>query len=88
MKRLIVLLVLSFVLVAGSAVPAMAEDVQTCTQVTQYGGGVGIVCGVSHKPVDTGLADVNPVVLASFFFSMAGITLAKYRKLVRSEVGL
>lgn len=62
MKRLIVL---SFVIcnLPFLARPVMAEEVQTCTQVTQYGGAVGIVCGV-HTPVETGLADINPILLA------------------------
>ncbi len=67
--------------------PAMAESVQTCTQVTQYGGAVGIVCG-AHTPVETGLADINPVVLASIFFTFAGYGMYSYKKLLRKEVAL
>lgn len=65
-----------------------AEEVQTCTQVTQYGGAVGVVCGVKHEPVETGLADINPVVLASIFFSLAGASLYKYKKLAKQEIAL
>ena len=65
-----------------------AEDQQTCVQVTQYGGGVGIVCGAKHEPVETGLADINPLYLASFFFILAFVALRQYKKLVRSEISL
>lgn len=87
MKRLIVIttLVLSLLSLAASAVKA--EAVQTCTQVTQYGGAVGIVCG-AHTPVETGLADINPVVLASIFFTFAGYGMYSYKKLLRTEVSL
>jgi hypothetical protein len=86
MKNLITAVLVSASLVMAS--PVVAEDTTNCVQVTQYGGGVGIVCGAKHEPKDTGLADISPVLLASIFFSMAGFTLAKYKKLVRSEVGL
>ncbi len=69
------------------AKPVMAEDLQTCVQVTQYGGAVGIVCG-AHTPVETGLADINPVVLASIFFTFAGYGMYSYKKLLRTEVSL
>ncbi len=62
-----------------------AADVQTCTQVTQYGGAVGIVCGV-HTPVETGLADVNPLILASIFLSIAGYGTYQYKKLFKKEI--
>lgn len=88
MKRLIVSLLTSFVLLSSLAGPIMAEDVETCVQVTQYGGGVGIVCGAKHQTVDTGLADINPLVLASFFFILAGVTFSQYKKIVRSEIGI
>lgn len=89
LKRLIVtLLILTATLMAYPVRLTMADDNQNCVQVTQYGGAVGVVCGAKHEPVNTGLADINPIVLASIFFAMAGITLAKYKKLVRSEVGL
>lgn len=86
MKRLIVTL---FVISLLSLVTASvrAEDLQTCVQVTQYGGAVGIVCGV-HTPVETGLADINPVVLASIFFTFAGYGMYSYKKLLRKEVAL
>lgn len=63
-----------------------AEEAQTCVQVTQYGGGVGIVCGAKHEPVETGLADINPFYLAAFFFILAFVVLRQYKKLVRSEI--
>lgn len=90
MKRLIVaLFVLSLLAVAVPAKAVMADGTVTeeCVTVTQYGGASKVVC-TKHEPKDTGLADINPVVLASGFFAMAGYTLAKYKKLVRSEVGL
>lgn len=89
MKRLIVItnLVIALVSVVGP-MSVMAEVVETCVQVTQYGGGVGIVCGVSHEPVETGLADINPVVLASIFFTFAGYGMYSYKKLLRKEVVL
>lgn len=88
MKRLIVLvsLVISLQLITGLK-SVNAADVQTCTQVTQYGGAVGIVCGV-HTPVETGLADINPVVLASIFFAFAGMGLKIYKKTLRAEVSI
>jgi len=90
MKQLIVALglILTLNFLAASANFVMAEEQTNCVQVTQYGGAVGIVCGVEHKPVETGLADINPVILASVFFGLAGLTFSKYKKLVRSEVGL
>ena len=62
-----------------------AEEVQTCVQVTQYGGGVGIVCG-AHTPVETGLADINPLYLALVFFVIAGYGLHNYKKLQKIQV--
>ena len=95
MKRLIVrstasivILVVSLLFLASTASPIMAEEVQTCTQVSQYGGGVGIVCGAKHEPVETGLADINPLVLASIFFSLAGYGMYQYRKLQKLEISL
>jgi len=90
MKRLIVTFLMLGLLVAQPASAVLAEDekLTNCVQVTQYGGGVGIVCGAEHKPKEAGLADINPIVLASIFFTAAAFTLAKYKKLVRSEVGL
>lgn len=86
MKRLIVIASLIIVLQSvASLKPVRAEDVQTCTQVTQYGGAVGIVCGV-HTPVDTGLADINPLVLASIFFMFSGYGLYEYKKLKKIQV--
>lgn len=84
MKRLIVL-AFSICVLALTASSVRAEEVQTCTQVTQYGGAVGIVCGV-HTPVDTGLADINPLVLASIFFMFSGYGLYEYKKLKRIQV--
>lgn len=64
-----------------------AEELQTCVQTTQYGGGVGIVCG-AHTPVETGLADINPFYLALAFFVIAGYGLYQYKKILRKEVAL
>lgn len=77
----------SLILLSSSATFVMAEEVQTCVQTTQYGGAVGTVCG-AHTPVETGLADINPVVLASVFFSLAGASLYKYKKLAKQEIAL
>jgi hypothetical protein len=87
MKRLIVTLLIAVSLLSLAVSSAKAEDVQTCVQVTQYGGSVGVVCGI-HTPVETGLADINPVVLASIFFAFAGIGLYNYKKVLRAEVAL
>ena len=86
MKRLTILL-LAISLLSLVTTSVRAEDVQTCIQVTQYGGAVGIVCG-AHTPVETGLADINPVVLASIFFTFAGYGMYGYKKLLRTEVSL
>ena len=90
MKRLIVSLTFVIFNLLFLARPVMAETVQTCTQVTQYGGAVGIVCGAKHdaSKIDTGLADINPVVLASIFFTFAGYGMYSYKKLLRTEVNL
>lgn len=85
MKRLIVIMLIVVGLLSTVARQTKAEEVQTCTQVTQYGGAVGIVCGV-HTPVETGLADINPVALASIFFTFAGYGMYSYRKLQRQSV--
>lgn len=58
---------------------------QTCVQVTQYGGGVGIVCG-AHTPVETGLADINPLYLALIFFTIAVFAMREYKKLQKIQV--
>lgn len=87
MKRLIVISLIVVGLLSIVARQAKAEDVQTCVQTTQYGGTVGIVCGV-HTPVETGLADINPVVLASIFFMFSGYGLYEYKKILRKEVVL
>lgn len=88
MKRLIVILLISLLSLVVVAKPAMAEEASTCVQVTQYGGTVGIVCGAKHEPVDTGFADVNPLVLSSIFLSLAGYGQYSYKKLLRKEVAL
>lgn len=85
MKRLIVIAVVCSMLYVAGLTQVNAADVQTCTQVTQYGGAVGIVCG-AHTPVDTGLADINPLVLASIFFTFAGYGLYEYKKLKKIQV--
>jgi len=87
MKRLIVLAVVSIMFYVAWLTPVNAEDFQTCVQVTQYGGAVGIVCG-AHTPVEAGLADINPVVLASIFFALGGIGIYNYKKVLRAEVAL
>ncbi len=88
MKRLIVTLATAVSLLSLTVNSVKAEEVQTCTQVSQYGGGVGIVCGTKFVPAETGLADINPVVLASIFFAFAGIGLYNYKKALRAEVAL
>lgn len=95
MKRLIVrsatqsiILVLSIFVLTLAPSYVRAEDVQVCTQVTQYGGAVGVVCGVKHEPVETGLADTNPITLASIFFILAGASLYKYKKLAKQEIAI
>ncbi|MDP3917748.1 MAG: hypothetical protein Q8Q30_01060 [Candidatus Woesebacteria bacterium] len=60
--------------------------VQTCVQTTQYGGGVGIVCGAKHEAVDTGLADINPLYLALIFFTFAVFGIREYKKLQKIQV--
>jgi hypothetical protein len=87
MNKVIVSIALVLSLLSLVTLSVRAEDVQTCTQVTQYGGAVGIVCGV-HTPVETGLADINPVVLASIFFTFAGYGMYSYKKILRKEVAL
>lgn len=64
----------------------MAEDVETCVEVTQYGGGVGIVCGAKHEAVDTGLADINPLVLSSIFVSLSIFGAYLYKKSLKSNI--
>lgn len=87
LKRLIVVLVVSCVLfVVGSRV-VMAQEADTCVTTTQYGGARQIVCG-AHTPVETGLADINPIVLASVFFGAAILSTIKAKNLKRAEVAL
>ncbi len=88
MKRLIVISIISLLSLFATARPAVAGDVQTCVQVTQYGGGVNVVCSTKHEPVDTGLADINPLYLASTFFLFAGYGMYQYKKILRKEVVL
>lgn len=73
MKRLIVSLFISLMLINASGTSSMAQEVETCIQVTQYGGGVGIVCGAKHEPVDAGLADINPLVLGFISLAFSGL---------------
>ena len=87
MKSIIVLAVTVISLLSLAVSLANAQEVQTCTQVTQYGGVVGIVCG-AHTPVDTGLADINPIVLASFFFMLSGYGIYEYKKLLKESVSI
>lgn len=89
MERLIVVtsLVVALLSFVGSK-PVRAEVVETCVQVTQYSGAVGVVCGVKHEPVETGLADINPIVLASTFFLLAGASFLKYKKLAKENISL
>lgn len=58
MKKLIVILTAVIALLSFNLSAVHAEDEQDCVSVTQYGGAVGIVCGVkTHEPVDTGLKE-------------------------------
>lgn len=59
------ILVISTLLLVLSATNVRAEDTQTCTQVTQYGGAVSYICG-AHTPVEAGIADNLPLVGSSF----------------------
>lgn len=64
LKRLIV--ISSFLLLAGLFVPATSRAAEvatetTCTTVTQYGGSVSYICG-AHTPVETGLAESLPLI--------------------------
>lgn len=56
----------------------MAEE-QVCSQV--YGGGV--VCGAKteHKPVDTALGDINPILLGSVFILTSGAILLASKRI-------
>lgn len=87
MKKLVTLFISVAASLSVAVTPVMAQAVETCTQVTQYGGAVKIVCGM-HEPVDTGLADMNPLVLASIFFILAAIALNQYRKIQKSDISL
>lgn len=77
MKKLALIAAL---LIATLAVPAtaMAEE-QVCSQV--YGGGV--VCGAKteHKPVDTALGDINPILLGSVFILTSGAILLASKRI-------
>jgi hypothetical protein len=88
MKRLIVILLISLFTFVANPIAASAEEVTTCVQTTQYGGQVGIVCGAKHEPVETGLADINPLTLASIFFIFSGFGIYNYRKLQKSDISL
>jgi hypothetical protein len=87
MNKVTALITLVLSLLSLVTLSVRAEDVQTCIQVTQYGGAVGIVCG-AHTPVETGLADINPLFLASSFFTLAGYGMYSYKKILRKEVAL
>lgn len=84
-KVLITLAVLGGLFMAS---PVMAEEVDNCVQVTQYGGAVGIVCGIKHEPVETGLADINPFVLASTFMAVSAYAYNKAKKLQKAPIAL
>lgn len=86
MNKAAVGFILSVFLLLSTVAVSKAEEVETCVQVTQYGGGVGIVCGAKHEPVETGLADINPLVLASVFFMFSGYGLYEYKKLQKVQV--
>lgn len=45
---------------------------EVCVETTVYGGGVGVVCGVKHEPVDTGIEDMVGI-LASGILVSSGI---------------
>jgi hypothetical protein len=87
-KRLIVLAVVSCMLLVVGLQTVFAESEQVCTQVTQYGGAVGVVCGVKHEPVEAGLADINPVILSSIFLTLSGLSAYKYRKIAKENISL
>lgn len=86
MNKLVLLVTLIITLLLSTVSISKAEEVDTCVQVTQYGGAVGIVCGAKHEPVETGLADINPLVLASVFFMFSGYGLYEYKKLQKVQV--
>lgn len=82
-----VLVAIMFVGALLTASPVMAEDKTECVTVTQYGGAVSYVCG-KHTPVETGLADINPVVLASAFLSLSSFAYIKAKKLAKASIAL
>ncbi len=75
------LALIAAILVGILTVPGavMAEE-QVCSQV--YGGGV--VCGAKtepHKPVNTALGDINPIVLGSIFIMTSGAILLASKRI-------
>ena len=77
-KALISLIVAGATLI-GPGVVLAQENQENC--VTVYGGGV--VCGVQapeHEPVDTDLADMNPLVLAGGLLLASGSLLYLSKK--------
>lgn len=92
-KILVMLFVAGSLIVASPVTPygeILAEEADTCVTTTQYGGATQIVCGAKHdaSEIDTGLADINPIVLASMFFGAAVISTIKAKNLKRAEVAL
>lgn len=73
------LLIVSTFLFVLSATSVRAENTQTCTQVTQYGGAVSYVCG-AHTPVQTGIAE-NLALIGSSFVGASAILSLYLRKI-------
>lgn len=82
MKKLITTL---FILILALSVPSGAyatHEAEHCVQV--YGGGV--VCGAEdHEPVEAGLGDVNPAVLAGVLLATSGALLYISKKMKPSS---
>lgn len=80
-KKLIVTLVLLTVLGLTTATSVSAEEGQTCTQVTQYGGAVSYICG-AYTPAKTGIADNLPLV--GSVFVGAGAILGYFNRKIKN----
>lgn len=80
-------MILSLAFIAALlAVPSVVLAQSTCVSV--YGGGV--VCGAQapeHKPVSTGIADINPAILGGAFITVSGILLRVSRKIKARSSG-
>jgi len=80
-KKILFSLVLSstILLLPGEA---LAQEVQTCTQVTQYGGAVSYICGAStHIPVNTGIGGFEPMEIGGVLMLTSGTFLYISRRL-------